>query len=150
MTTNTKEYLAQIAKHQETILKSVSTIINESNKELFKKIVERTPEGNPSLWKYPAPKDYAPGTLKASWGISYNTNGSIRGSNGQFTSLSEGGLKFSLKSTTPQGVTIYNNQPYAERVEMGWSTQAPSGMMRISAQEYGIIIDKNARRYKTK
>lgn len=42
------------------------------------------------------------------------------------------------------GQTIYlvNNLPYAQRLEYGWSQQAPGGMVRITAQRYQQIVDR--------
>lgn len=150
MQINTKQYIAQLKKHQQTILDSAAKIINATIVDMFDRIVERTPVGNPSLWSYPAPKGYNPGTLKVSWGITYNTKGSIRDNSGRFTSLQDGGIKFKVDDSSTKGATIYNNQPHAQRVEAGWSTQAPSGMMRITVAEYTILIDSNTARYRIK
>ncbi len=40
-------------------------------------------------------------------------------------------------NTLEMGSTFYlsNNLPYAQRLEYGWSDQAPSGMLRISVAE---------------
>lgn len=148
MKTNLKSYIEQLEKHQQTILDSASKIVSASITDLFNKIVSRTPVGNSSLWKYPAPADYNPGALKASWGITYNTNGVARGADGKFTSINNTGIKFTVGKSGSQNATIYNDQPYAQRVEDGWSTQAPSGMVKISIQEYPLLIEKNAKRYK--
>src|SRR5579872_4094023 len=80
-----------------------------ASSELLEKIKEYTPIGNPNLWHPPYwPKNYVPGTLKASWEM----------------------------STEGNTITILNKQPYAYRVEYGqWSTQAPEGMMRRAVME---------------
>lgn len=41
------------------------------------------------------------------------------------------------------GNTFYmtNNLPYAERLEYGWSNQAPQGMVRVTLGEYKQIIE---------
>ncbi len=42
------------------------------------------------------------------------------------------------------GQTIYivNNLPYARRLEYGWSKQAPSGVVRITVQNYTRYLEK--------
>ena len=141
-------------KHQQTILNAASRVVNATIIDMFSKIVDRTPVGNPSLWSYPAPTGYNPGTLKASWAIDYNTNGAIRNEKGQFASFSgignAGGVKFTVTGNYRQDAIIYNTQPYAQRVETGWSTQAPQGMMRITIKEYESILNKNILRYRIK
>ena len=96
----------------------------EAAKDLLALIEKRTPVGNPSLWNYPAPAGYNPGTLKASW------------------VMEVGGTKGKVQ------ITISNDQPYAERVENGWSTQAPSGMLKVSLKDWPGLIRKAASRNK--
>jgi hypothetical protein len=83
------------------------------------RVVKRTPVGNPALWNYPAPSNYNPGTLKSSWEIDWDRRAG------------------KIKSAE-----VHNDQPYAIRVENGWSTQAPYGMMRITFRELDIITRK--------
>lgn len=44
------------------------------------------------------------------------------------------------------GDTIYlvNNLPYARGLEYGHSKQAPSGMVRLTVQEFGAVVTKSA------
>lgn len=105
----------------ETVLTNATKIHEAAAKELKHRIEERTPVGNPALWKYPAPAGYTPGTLKASWEFK-------NGVNGEFI--------------------ISNDQPYADRVEHGWSTQAPTGMLRISLLEWNSIVQTMKARIK--
>jgi len=153
MKTNIKEFLKKHQAHQQLALEACQKIINESIFEMYKRIIDRTPVGDPSLWNYPAPPGYVPGTLKASWGLSFQNTG--RNALGQFVSGAQisNANGISLRINSPNkalGATIYNTQPYAQRVEEGWSTQAPSGMMRITVAEYTTIIDNNAARYRIK
>lgn len=115
---NTDEWLRQFDKTSFQILESNFELIDKAADILFENIKKRTPIGRPELWHYPAPKGYTPGTLRASWDI----NGSINKTGGT--------------------IIISNDQPYAERVEYGWSTQAPEGMLRISLLEWQSIINK--------
>jgi len=41
-----------------------------------------------------------------------------------------------------QTIWLTNSLPYARRLEYGWSKQAPSGMVRLSIQEYGRYLKK--------
>jgi len=93
--------------------------IDKSVHELKDLMVKRTPIGRPELWNTPAPKGYTPGQLRASWELEKHGLGSY---------------------------TITNEQPYAFRVETGWSTQAPTGMMRVSALEWPNIVERNRKK----
>lgn len=86
----------------------------------LKEVVEkRTPIGKPELWNWPASRFYVPGTLQASWEL-----------------IIEGKI-----------FQLINETPYAQRVEQGWSTQAPAGMLRVSLLEWPQIVQKAARKY---
>jgi hypothetical protein len=47
-------------------------------------------------------------------------------------------------SQAKSGGVIYinNNLPYAQRLEYGWSKQAPSGMVRITLARFQSMLDK--------
>lgn len=49
--------------------------------------------------------------------------------------------------TLESGETIYimNNLPYAQRLEYGWSKQAPAGMVRLTVAEFQAIVADAAR-----
>lgn len=115
------EWKTQFDRNVKATIGNANSTQKEAVAELLHRIEERTPVGNPALWKWPAPAGYTPGTLKASWGVEQ-------------------------KGITEY--TITNNQPYAERVETGWSSQAPAGMLRISLLEWSSIIDKIGSRRK--
>lgn len=103
--------------------KSAHAIHKELVTELFKRIKFRTPVGNPADWEWPAPKNYKPGTLKKSWKLKFNG--------------------VSIKQNIV--ATISNPQPYAKRVEYGWSyKQAPQGMVRVTLKEFQPILKKAA------
>lgn len=95
-------------------------ILHEACEILFARIMHDTPIGNPHLWKPPYwPKNYTPGTLKAAWRIEHHQD----------------------------SVVIHNDEPYAYRVETGWSGQAPQGMLRINLKNFNAILDAVARKY---
>ncbi len=116
--------------------------------DLFARIIEKTPVGNPDLWaksSLPAPKGYVGGRARANWQISVGTPGT------DTSQLPEKGVKtkqtisgiqeaegFSAMATAKAGGTIwiYNNLRYIKRLENGWShKQAPLGMVAVSLAE---------------
>lgn len=121
MSTNYRQWAASFNKQAQAQLKTDSKIQQEAARMLYNNIVRRTPVGNPSLWNPPYwPKGYVPGALKAAWIIEISGD----------------------------TVTVSNPLPYAERVEYGYSTQAPAGMMRISLLEWDGLLEKAARKFK--
>ena len=112
---------AGFMKSTQNIEKATDYTVRSTAQHLYKKIVSYTPVGDPSLWKYPAHKDYTPGTLKAAWKLTEEDN----------------------------EIRISNDTPYAVRVEFGWSyLQAPQGMMRRATMEYPILFGRTWQEYK--
>lgn len=112
---------------------------------LASRIIKRTPVGNPDLWINPAPPGYVGGTLRGAWQASVNqpniAQKNSRDKSGQSTTLE---VLQDISSWQP-GESLYltNAQPYAYRVEYGWSTkQRPQGMVRVSMKEIDDIVSK--------
>lgn len=115
--------------------------------DLLKKIVLRTPVGNPDTWKNPDahPPGYVGGRARANWQVSLDVlpgdahtidkvDASGRGA------ISDGTLEL-LRLTQPYGVIwIFNNLPYMVRLENGWSRQAPQGMVQLSVIEVDSAV----------
>lgn len=40
--------------------------------------------------------------------------------------------------------TLTNNLPYAERLEYGWSNQAPQGMVRVNVARFNTLLEEEA------
>lgn len=106
----------------------------------------RSPVGDPSLWQKPAPKGYQPGTFRGNWQIGI---GSIpSGETGRVDPSGEATLS-AIISAIPEhaaGTVAYlaNNVPYARPIEDGHSTQAPNGVVGLTAVEFQQYVDRAA------
>ena len=93
-------------------------------------------------YKLKAGQDYVGGRFRANWQIGITTinAGTYRepDKTGQ-SALTSGSLKL---NEWKDGKTIYitNSLPYAQRLEYGWSSQAPGGMVRLTAQRFSNIL----------
>lgn len=152
---NNDTYFLKMKTNEKLVIEACSKVINATLLEMYKRVIDRTPIGNPSLWHPPIwPKGYMPGQLKESWGLSFNNT--QRNLLGQFQSseqnLATSGINLSVtNSNNGKTAAIYNNQPYAYRVEYGsWSTQAPQGMLRITIAEYPDLMKSNTLKYRIK
>src|SRR5688572_10819137 len=110
ITTNIDDFLKKFKANQQIALNASARIINETLMEMYRRMVQRTPIGNPALWHPPYwPKGYKPGTLKSSWSISFNNT--QRGAGGQFAStgqvLGGGGISFKVGTAQKQTAVIY-------------------------------------------
>lgn len=114
----------QVAKFQKVIVL-----------DLFRRIVLKSPVGNPDLWKDSSrvPPGYVGGRFRANWQITINgpATGEVGGT----------GEPVGIIPSIPPLATVWitNNVPYAERLEMGWSGQAPSGVVAVSIAELQVF-----------
>ena len=111
--------------------------------DLSKRIVLRTPVGNPSLWQGPPPPGYTGGQARGNWQASI---GSPASGTTEATDKSGTATLASIDRDTkmaPGNVWyLTNNLPYVSTaLEYGSSTQAPTGMVRISLRELDQSID---------
>jgi hypothetical protein len=111
--------------------------------DLSRRIVLRTPVGNPSLWASAPPAGYTGGQAKGNWQASIGSpetgTTSTIDKSGSATLASING-----KTQNAPGNVWYltNNLPYVSTaLEYGSSTQAPTGMVRISLRELDQSID---------
>lgn len=112
--------------------------------KLFSSVIEKSPVGNPDLWKVPK-EGYVGGRFRANWNLSFGspdltTTEQIDPSG----SAAKGRVVAKMAQYKLSDMSIYltNNLPYAQRLEEGWSGQAPQGMVRLSVLEatkgYGV------------
>jgi len=117
-----KKWFYQWEVNQRKVFKVSKETIAGVATSLYTKIISYTPVGDPSLWKYPATAGYQPGTLKRNWFLKSNADDSVW--------------------------TIWNPTVYGVRVEYGWSTQAPYGMMRRGIADFPDLLAQAAKRFK--
>jgi hypothetical protein len=61
----------------------------------------------------------------------------------------QGRTALTLEAWKPgQTIWLTNSLPYSQRLENGYSKQAPVGMVKLSVQEYGQFLKKAARSIK--
>jgi len=112
--------------------------------DLSRRIVLRTPVGNPSLWQGPPPAGYTGGQARGNWQASIGSpaSGTTEATDKSGTAAIAG---IAGKTQQAPGNVWYltNNLAYINRLEFdGWSTQAKEGMVRISLRELDRSIDE--------
>lgn len=125
--------------------------------DLGTRIVERSPVGNRELWAdnkvrmekgLPLqPKGYIGGRFRANWqygnmsgvGIPMSDLPDIDASGAASINRIAAGVP--TKGAAGMVHFLKNNLPYAKRLEEGWSTQAPGGMVGITVREFQSIVD---------
>ncbi len=111
--------------------------------ELFSNVILKSPVGNPDTWKYPV-EGYVGGRFRANWNCSIGSpDRSTSEETDKSGSAAIGRVRSEVTKYTLDGRSIYlaNSLPYAERLENGWSNQAPQGMVRLSIIEINNAIN---------
>lgn len=101
---------------------------------LLNEVIQRSPVGNPDLWKDPSPPGYTGGRFRGSHIVSigapvYTVTTNIDPSGSETQSKGMAALS-GLEPYTQ--VFIQTNLPYAERLEQGHSGQAPDGLYELA------------------
>lgn len=165
-------------------------VVRSAALDLAGQMVDRSPVGNPDLWKenrqafymretynlwvgainsnlqkgekrlrtkgkknlkksFPnvAGKAYTGGRFKSNWlaatGPAMNT--ATPETTDPSGSATRAAIQQKLEGWKPgQTIWVTNSLPYAQRLEYGWSKQAPGGMVRLSVQNYSQAIKKAA------
>jgi len=114
---------------------AVITIVTEG----LAKVTEKSPVADPSTWQNPRP--HVGGTFRASWLVTVGSpdDESVSDSLGAFAARSSGAIASYAAAEGFPIIYLQNNQPYARRIEFGWSKQAPSGVLAMTVAELEIM-----------
>lgn len=108
-----------------------------------KRVSERTLK---KKFKSKGPAGYVGGRFRANWQLAenavaigelYDENASNYPNRQQVVDAMDANI-----TNNPAGKVFYfsNNLPYAQRLEDGWSSQAPEGMVALTTVEFGSIV----------
>jgi hypothetical protein len=107
------------------------------------RLVNRSPVGDASYWIHPAPKSYAGGRFRGNWQVSIGSPANsildVTDKDGSST-LAAGAAVIAVAKAGDIHYLI-NNLPYAQRIEKGWSRQAPIGLVAITVVEWNNIVN---------
>jgi hypothetical protein len=114
------------------------------------RLVEKSPVGDPSAWKNPPPPGYVGGRFRANWQYGFNQRPI-----GDLSDIDPSGavsnerIITGTESNPAAGVHyLMNNLPYAQRLETGWSSQAPQGMVNLTVIEFDGIVKRKVEEVK--
>ncbi|EQC1079761.1 hypothetical protein ACY2HL_001596 [Enterobacter roggenkampii] len=95
-----------------------------------------------------APPGYTGGRFRGNWQVSFDApttdETGLIDKSGNLTKAA-GNYTLSLFKVGMKAIYFCNNVPYAYRLEMGHSSQAPGGMVRITAAEFQRFFEEAVR-----
>ncbi len=95
-----------------------------------------------------APPGYTGGRFRGNWQVSFDaptTDETGRVDKTGNLTKAAGNYTLSLFKVGMKAIYFCNNVPYAYRLEMGHSSQAPGGMVRITAVEFQRFFEEAVR-----
>ena len=98
--------------------------------QMFSKVIIRSPVDT--------------GRFRANWMVGVGTipSGTIELNNMSGTATIGAAQAKALGAKAGDTITLINNLPYAQRLEDGWSNQAPGGMVGLTVQEFQSVVRK--------
>lgn len=109
------------------------TVIRKVGADVLRSIVEKSPVDT--------------GRFRANWVVSYSdTTEKVLGLDRSGIDTINKGLRLIQLFNPESGeLWISNGLPYARRLEYGYSSQAPAGMVRITVRQFQYFVDAAAR-----
>ncbi len=126
---------------------NMEAVVRKVVLEVGTRIVLKSPVGDGNLWQSPPPPGYVGGRFRANWqyGFSVIPKGDLPDIDPS-GSRSVSRINFGVFNSPAVGIHyLSNNLPYAKRLEEGWSSQAPQGMVELTAIEFSSLTDQTVR-----
>ncbi|MFS1539237.1 MAG: hypothetical protein ACL7BU_11830 [Candidatus Phlomobacter fragariae] len=143
-------FVSKVEEKMEAVSKTTFT-------KILSRLVIMSPVGNPSIWQVNAkiaekgkgkerkPAGYTGGRFRGNWQVTFDelpTAETGRIDKSGSVTQAEGNLVIGQFKVGMKSVYFSNVVPYAYRLEMGHSKQAPNGMVRITAQEFQLFFNQ--------
>lgn len=126
--------------------KNIDLVIGKVIIDVSNEVIKRSPVGDASYWVSPAPAGYVGGRFRGNWdygiGSAPSAEFDVIDSTG---SISNDRIKTKLRKDNAGKIHyIVNNLAYAQRIEDGWSRQAPQGIVKLTVIKWQSIVDNAA------
>ena len=121
-------------------------VVRKTILDIGKRVVERTPVGDPEYWAHPAPPGYVGGMARGSWSHSIGT---LDAKVIETIDATGGASNDRISASVPQKAAglvhfIQNSLPYIQRLEDGRHSRQcpPGGMVAVTVTEFQDMITK--------
>lgn len=120
-------------------------VVRKVGIDMLARIIDRSPVGNPDLWKDTPPPGYVGGRFRGNWQVTFGAQavgetGRIDKNGGE--TLRAGQAVLAAYRAGVNSIWLTNTVPYAVPLEYGHSSQAPAGMVRVTAAEFQQFVDR--------
>ena len=142
-------FAADLQKFRDKTVAKQHALVREIVGQISLSLITKSPVGDPALWatKYP-PKNYRGGQFRGNWRLGVD---GIDGTTSAADIDPDGGATLdNIVGKIPNDAAyhsyyITNALPYAHRLEDGYSSQAPAGMVGLTIVEFKPIVENAIR-----
>lgn len=123
-------FALDVSKFVEKAKKNPEKVMRQVSIKLFSAIIKASPVDT--------------GRFRMNWMASGGTPaaGTTDATDKSGSTATGNATSFVLKATDWREFTLTNNLPYAQRLEYGWSQQAPQGMVRTNISRFQQLINE--------
>lgn len=137
-------FALDLAKFADKVKGRADDVVGDVVVQIAQAVDRRSPVGDATYWKSPAPKGYVGGRFRGNWQLGVDIRPA--GETGRIdpTGADTQGEILARIPTEAAGPVYYllNNVDYAQRIEEGWSRQAPQGLVGLTAIEFPQMVDQ--------
>ena len=129
-------FALDVSKFVEKAKKNPEKVMRQVSIKLFSAIIKASPVDT--------------GRFRMNWMASGGTPASVvtDATDKSGNTATGNATSFILKAADWREFTLTNNLPYAQRLEYGWSQQAPAGMVRTNVSRFQQLINEEANKVK--
>lgn len=129
-------FALDVSKFVEKAKKNPEKVMRQVSIKLFSAIIKASPVDT--------------GRFRMNWMVSGGTPASrVTDTTDKSGNIAIGNAtSFVLKAPDWREFTLTNNLPYAQRLEYGWSQQAPAGVVRTNVSRFQQLINEEANKVK--
>ena len=142
-------FALDLAKFAGKVERRADQVVGDVVVQCAAAVDRRSPVGDATYWKNPPPKGYVGGHFRGNWqlGVDVRPAGEIPGADPSGTET-QGRIMASIPDEAAGKVFyLMNNVPYANRIEDGWSRQAPQGLVALTAMMFPQMVEQAVRAY---
>jgi hypothetical protein len=141
---NARSFQFQLDKFMSDLVpEAVVQVHAEITLSLLALLIKKSPVGFPPNWKNPAPKGYVGGQFRSFWQANISGSATVAPKTNDARKYGEDpssrqieAANSELGKLAPFSVSyIVNGLPYGDRLNSGWSRQAPAGFIELSIAE---------------
>ncbi len=139
-------FALDLQKFAEKAKNNANQVVGDVVIGVARELDARSPVGDSAYWTTPAPKGYVGGRFRANWqlGIGTKQQGTINATDMSGTIALPAIIAAVPEEAAGNVFWLSNNLDYSRRIEDGWSRQAPTGLVGLTAMKFQDIVNEAA------